>query len=47
MPVWGTRYNAEMVEKLDALGPADLESVDRLVRGRVLELVYYIQAIQK
>ena len=47
MPVWGTRYNAEMVEKLDALGPADLESVDRLVRGRVLELVYYLQAIQK
>ena len=40
MPVWGARYRAEAG---DAYGPYGAEEV---VRGRVLSLVYYLQAIQ-
>jgi mono/diheme cytochrome c family protein len=41
MPVWGRRYVEEAGEKY---GPYGSESA---VRARILELVYYIQSLQK
>ncbi len=41
MPVWGSRYKKEDVERY---GPYGGEAV---VRARVLELVYYVQSIQQ
>lgn len=41
MPIWGDRYKAGMGEMY---GPYGTETA---VRGRILELVYYIQQIQK
>jgi hypothetical protein len=41
MPVWGMRYQEEVGEKY---GPYGGEAA---VRARVLELVYYLQSIQK
>jgi mono/diheme cytochrome c family protein len=41
MPAWGQRYQAEAGDKY---GPYGGEAA---VRARVLELVYYIQSIQK
>ncbi len=43
MPVWGSRYLAEESGKY---GPY-LGANEHMVRGRILELVYYIQAIQQ
>ena len=39
MPVWGNRY------QVTDLGPAGTH--EREVRARIIELVYYIQAIQQ
>jgi len=47
MTIWGSRYNAEMIEKLDPFGPAGTETVERMVRGRILELVFYLDTIQE
>jgi len=41
MPIWGNRYNAEAAMKY---GPYNTETV---VRGRILELVQYLEAIQQ
>lgn len=41
MPVWGTRFKAEVVE---AAGPYGAEII---VRGRVLSLAYYLESIQE
>ena len=41
MPIWGDRYNAEAAMKY---GPYNTET---LVRGRILELVQYLVAIQE
>ncbi len=41
MPVWGARYKAEAGETYGPYG------AERIVRARVLELVYYIQSIQQ
>jgi hypothetical protein len=41
MPIWGDRYNAEAAMKY---GPYTTET---LVRGRILELVQYLVAIQE
>jgi mono/diheme cytochrome c family protein len=41
MPVWGSRYK---MEEADKYGPMGAEQV---IRGRVLELVYYIQTLQE
>ncbi len=43
MPVWGNRYLAEQPGGVSSHG-GDYEKV---VRGRILELVYYIQSIQQ
>lgn len=47
MTIWGSRYNAEMIEKLDAFGPTSKETVERMVRGRILELVFFLASIQE
>jgi mono/diheme cytochrome c family protein len=41
MPVWGSRYKMEAGEKYGPMGS------EKVIRGRVLELVYYIQTIQE
>ena len=41
MPVWGDRYKKEASEKYGSFGS------ETATRGRVLELVYYIQSIQQ
>lgn len=41
MPVWGNRYKMEEGEKHGPMG------AEKIIRGRVLELVYYIQTIQE
>jgi hypothetical protein len=41
MPIWGDRYKAEATVKY---GPYNTETV---VRGRILELVQYLEAIQQ
>lgn len=43
MPVWGNRYLAQQPGGSSAFG-GDYE---KMVRGRILELVYYIQSIQQ
>jgi len=43
MPVWGNRYLAEQPGGISSYG-GDYE---KMVRGRILELVYYIQSIQQ
>jgi hypothetical protein len=43
MPVWGNRYLAEQPGGVSSYG-GDHE---KMVRGRILELVYYIQSIQQ
>ena len=43
MPVWGNRYLAEQPGGVSSFG-GDYE---KMVRGRILELVYYIQSIQE
>lgn len=43
MPVWGSRY---LAEESGAYGPY-LGAYEQTVRGRILELVYYIQSIQQ
>ena len=47
MPVWGSRYSAEADDMLDPVGPGEQAKAERLVRGRVLELAYYLQEIQE
>jgi len=41
MPIWGDRYRKEDVERYGAFGGEDV------VQARILQLVYYIQAIQQ
>ena len=41
MPVWGARYKADIGDKYGPYGG------EQAVRARVLELVFYIQSIQK
>ena len=41
MPVWGSRYKMEEGDKYGPMG------AEKVIRGRVLELVYYIQTIQE
>ena len=43
MPVWGNRY---LVEASGKYGPYQGAN-EQMVRGRILELVYYIQSIQQ
>ena len=43
MPVWGSRY---LIEESGKYGPY-LGAHEQVVRGRILELVYYIQSIQQ
>lgn len=43
MPVWGARYKAEAGGKY---GPGGIGAED-VVRGRILELVYYLHSIQQ
>jgi len=43
MPVWGNRYLADQPGGISAYG-GDYE---KMIRGRILELVYYIQSIQQ
>lgn len=43
MPVWGNRYLAEQPGGVTPYGGA----YEAVVRGRILELVYYIQSIQQ
>ena len=43
MPIWGNRYLAEQPSKF---GPYAGE-YEKVVRGRILELVYYLQSIQQ
>lgn len=41
MPVWGDRYKAVAGERYGPYG------AEQIVRGRILELVYYIQSLQE
>jgi len=41
MPVWGSRFKAESVERAGEYG------AETLVRGRILSLAYYIESIQQ
>lgn len=43
MPVWGNRYIAQQPAGVSSYG-GDYE---KMIRGRILELVYYIQSIQQ
>ena len=44
MPIWGDRYNAEVLEKF---GPYDTgAAAAKEVQGRILELVFYLATIQ-
>jgi len=43
MPVWGDRYRQQLPAMYTAYGG----EYEKLVRGRILELVYYIQSIQQ
>jgi len=43
MPVWGDRY---LMEKSGKYGPY-FGAYEAVVRGRILELVYYIQSLQQ
>ena len=43
MPVWGNRYLADQPGGVSSYG-GDYE---KMVRGRILELVYYLQSIQQ
>lgn len=43
MPVWGNRYLAEQPASVSSYGG----EYEKVVRGRILELVYYIQSIQQ
>jgi len=43
MPVWGERYRAQLPSGIDRYGA----EYEKIVRGRILELVYYIQSIQQ
>ncbi|MCG6965013.1 MAG: hypothetical protein LJE59_00705 [Chromatiaceae bacterium] len=43
MPVWGNRYLAQQPGGVSSYG-GDYE---KMVRGRILELVYYLQSIQQ
>jgi mono/diheme cytochrome c family protein len=43
MPVWGSRYLADQPSGYSAFGG----EYEKVVRGRILELVYYIQSIQE
>lgn len=45
MPIWGERYRIEAC--LDPLYQFHTGGCEALIRGRVLELVYYIQSIQE
>lgn len=45
MPVWGSRYLMEQPAP-QAVGPY-AGTYEKVVRGRILELVYYIQSIQQ
>ncbi|WP_343079492.1 c-type cytochrome [Ostreiculturibacter nitratireducens] len=47
MTIWGSRYSAEMIQKLDPFGPTNKETIERMVRGRILELVFYLASIQE
>jgi mono/diheme cytochrome c family protein len=41
MPVWGTRFKGEVVEKMGDYG------AEMVVRGRVLSIAYYLESIQQ
>ena len=43
MPVWGNRYLADQPSGYSSFGG----EYEKIVRGRILELVYYIQSIQQ
>ena len=43
MPVWGNRYLADQPQGHSPYGG----EYEKIVRGRILELVYYIQSIQQ
>ena len=43
MPVWGNRYLADQPSGYSSYGG----EYEKIVRGRILELVYYIQSIQE
>ena len=45
MPVWGERY---MKDAASVYGPGDVEKLrERVVQGRILELVFYLQTVQE
>lgn len=43
MPVWGQRYRAQLPAGVARYGG----EYEKIVRGRILELVYYLQSIQQ
>ncbi|MBR9653243.1 c-type cytochrome [Thalassovita aquimarina] len=48
MPIWGSRYNAEVTEQFDPFGARPNEAmVERIVRGRILELLFFLASIQE
>jgi hypothetical protein len=46
MPIWGERYRVEACEE-DPLYQFHISGCEALIRGRTLELIYYIQSIQE
>lgn len=47
MTIWGSRYSAESIQELEPFGMTSIETIERMVRGRVLELVFFLQSIQE
>jgi mono/diheme cytochrome c family protein len=47
MPIWGSRFNAELTTKLGDFRPEDDTTVESHIRGRILDLAFYLQSIQE
>jgi mono/diheme cytochrome c family protein len=47
MAIWGSRYNAELATKLGDICPVDDTTVESQIRGRILDLAFYLQSIQE
>lgn len=47
MPIWGSRYSAELTEAIDPFLPERKKAIEKIVNTRVIELVFFIASIQE
>lgn len=47
MPIWGSRYSAELTEAIDPFLPNREKAIEKIVNTRIVELVFYIASLQK